>query len=761
MKKFSLTFFSFSLLFIASLSAQNTGTVRGNVFDKDSGEPIIFGTIRLEGTEMGTNTDADGFFSLGGIPTGNYTLVATYVGFDSIAVQIDVAAKKIAYQRLYMNPSSINLGVVNISARKEKARSDVQISKITVTSDQIKSLPGTGGQTDVAQYLTVLPGIVSTGDQGGQIYIRGGSPIQNKILLDGMTIYNPFHSIGFFSVFETEIIRTMDVLTGGFNAEYGGRISAIIDVKTREGNKKRLSGLVAANPFQAKVLLEGPIKKLTEDGGSTSFILTGKHSYIDETSPHLYSYAVDNDSLGLPYKFTDLYGKLSFVTSNGSKLNLFGFNFSDNVNFDVANVDWDAFGGGTNFNLIPPNSNLIIGGTLAFSDYNIKFIGADNRPRNSSITTFNALLNFTYFGLHNEVKYGFEIDGLNTDFSFKNFLDNTIQQEDFTTELGGYIRYKQKLGDWILEPSIRFQFYASQSESSIEPRIAAKWNVTDNFRLKIAGGLYSQNLISSIDDREVVNLFVGFLAGPEERIMNPGKDNGFAGNRLQKAVQGVFGVEVDLLDNLEFNVEPYIKHFTQLIQINRNKLESADPNFVTEDGDAFGVDFTLRYQTKNLYLWATYSLSRVERDDGFQTFPTIFDRRHNVNFLATYNFGKNHLWEAALRWNLGSGFPFTLTQGFYENFDFKDGISTDVLTGNGDLGVVFDEKRNGGRLPYFHRLDVSLKRTFKLSKHTSIETIASATNLYDRDNIFFFDRVRFKRVDQLPILPSFGLTFKF
>jgi len=761
MKNFTLLIFSFSFLLAASLTAQNSGSVRGNVFDKDTGEPIIFGTIRLEGTSLGTITDADGFFSLGGIPVGNYTLVASYVGFDSLAVEVDVAAKRIVYERLYLSPSSINLGVVNISARKEKARSDVQISKITVTSEQIKSLPGTGGQTDVAQYLTVLPGIVSTGDQGGQIYIRGGSPIQNKILLDGMTIYNPFHSIGFFSVFETEIIRTMDVLTGGFNSEYGGRISAIIDIKTREGNKKRLSGLVAANPFQAKILLEGPIKKMTEEGGSTSFILTGKHSYIDETSPHLYSYAVDNDSLGLPYKFTDLYGKLSFVTSNGSKLNLFGFSFSDNVNFDVANVDWNAFGGGTNFTLIPPNSNLIIGGTLAFSDYKINMIQADNKPRNSSITTFNALLNFTYYGLHNEVKYGFELNGLNTDFRFKNFLDNTIQQEDFTTEMAGFIKYKQKLGNWIIEPSIRFQFYASQSESSIEPRIAAKWNVTDNFRLKLAGGLYSQNLISSIDDREVVNLFVGFLSGPEERIKNPGKDNGFASNRLQKAVQGVFGVEVDLLDNLELNVEPYIKHFTQLIQINRNKLESTDPNFVTEDGDAYGVDISLRYQTNNLYLWATYSISRVERDDGFQTFPTIFDRRHNINFLATYNFGQNHLWEAALRWNLGSGFPFTLTQGFYENFDFKDGISTDVLTGNGDLGVVFDDKRNGGRLPYFHRLDVSLKRTIKLSKYASIEAVASATNLYDRDNIFFFDRVRFKRVNQLPILPSFGVTFKF
>ncbi len=142
--------------------------------------------------------------------------------------------------------------------QKEQAKSEVQISKLSVTAKQIRSLPSAGGQADIAQYLTVLPGVVFTGDQGGQLYIRGGSPVQNRILLDGMTIFNPFHSIGFYSVFETELIRNVDVLTGGFNADYGGRISAVVDVKTREGNRKRLAGLVSGSPFLAKAMIEGP-----------------------------------------------------------------------------------------------------------------------------------------------------------------------------------------------------------------------------------------------------------------------------------------------------------------------------------------------------------------------------------------------------------------------------------------------------------------------------------------------------------------------
>ncbi len=755
---------------------QQGGTIRGTVFDQETAEPIIFGTVSLAGTTMGTNTDENGFFSIGNVPEGEYRLVVTYVGYDSTGVDIVIQNQKITTEQIYLKESSINLGVVDISARKEKAKSDVQVSKLTVTSGQIKSLPSTGGQSDIAQYLTVIPGILTTGDQGGQIYIRGGSPIQNKILLDGMTIYNPFHSIGFFSVFETEIIKTVDVLTGGFNAEYGGRISAIVDLKTREGNKKRISGQLAANPFQGKVLLEGPIKKFKEGGGSTSFLLTAKHSYIDKTSPLLYEYAVnsnlyqpassDTSAFGttvdeLPFSFTDLYGKLSFATANGSKFNFFGFNFNDEVDYvGLTNLKWDAVGGGTNFRVIPPNSNLIIGGTVAFSDYELNLNEVDGNPRRSGITAFNAILDFSYFGLNNEVKYGFEVNGFDTDFVFTNSVGAAFTDESSTTELAGFVKFKQKIGGWVLEPSLRAQFYISQEETQLEPRFGAKYNFNEDFRLKLAGGLFSQNLVSSVNDLDVINLFTGFLAGPEEQVLDP-KTGGSPKSRLQKSWHAIAGFEVDLTNNIEVNVEGYFKDFTQLIQINRNKRVNTDPNFVKETGDAYGIDVSVRFEKGELFAWATYSLGFVNRDDGEQEYPTIFDRRHNVNLLVTYNFGKDNLWEAAARWNGGTGFPFTLTSGFHEGIDFTESILTDILTENGDLETLLSEDRNGGRLPSYHRLDVSLKRTFNFTKYINMEVVASVTNAYDRENIFFVDRQTFERVDQLPILPSAGVTLNF
>jgi hypothetical protein len=776
MKRSKLLVFPFLLLAFFLHAQQNGGIVRGNVYDNDTGEPIIYGNVILEGTTFGSNTDIDGFFTMSNIPPGEYRLVATYLGYDSAAVDIKVNKGSIVFKNLLLNPSGVELETVNVSARKEKARSDVQVSTVRVTPKQIRSLPATGGEADIAQYLPVLPGIISTGDQGGQLYIRGGSPVQNKILLDGVTIFNPFHSIGFFSVFETEALRSVDVYTGGYNAEHGSRISAIVDIKTREGNKKRLSGLVSASPFQAKALLEGPIKPLKDDGGgSVSFLLTGKHSYLDESSKIFYNYAVDTtffsfadtdeelrtEDIGLPFRYTDLYGKVSFVGDNGSKLDLFGFNFVDRFDFiGLSRLDWTTVGGGASFKIIPPNSNLIMDGTLALSDYQLTLDENDGSPRESGINSYTAQLNFTYFGNKNQVNYGFDFTGFNTNFRFRNFVGVTIEQKSFTTEIAAFIKYKQIIGDFIIEPGFRLQYYASQSQLSPEPRLGLKYNITDNFRFKFAGGFYSQNLISTLNDLDVVNFFVGFLAGPEETIFEPSSNIPTSDN-LQRSYHAIGGFEVDINSNLTVNVEPYLKRFTQLININRNRLSSTEPEFITETGEAYGIDFSARYDVKNFYLWATYSLGYVNRDDGTIQYPTIFDRRHNVNLLGVYNFGDNNNWEASLRWNMGSGFPFTQTQGFYEENDYSNLIFTDLLSGNFNLGTILADELNGGRLSFYHRLDASVKRTFELSGNTQLEATASVTNIYNRENVFYVDRITNSRVNQLPILPSLGLQFLF
>jgi hypothetical protein len=744
------------------------GVIRGFVYEKNTGEPVIFTNVYLQGTTYGIATDINGFYSIHHIPPGDYVLMVTNIEYDTIQKPITLTSGGIVTEPLYLSRSNIKLKTVDVTARRQEKIREIEIGKTVITPEQIKKIPSVGGEPDLAQYLQVIPGVIFTGDQGGQLYIRGGAPIHNKVLLDGMVIYNPFHSIGFFSVFETEIIRNVEVYSGGFSADYGGRISAIVDITTRDGNKKKFAGKISASPFMGKVLFEGPISKLDElGGGSSSFILTAKHSYLNKTSPALYSYVNNEGTLnnrtnnGIPYSFTDVYGKVALSGNNGSKVSLFGFHFQDSVTFtDVTSFNWKSLGFGSNFVVLPGQSNVLINGTFAYSNYKMRFNEANEDARTSFVGGFNLAVDLTYFVPDGEIQYGFEVNGFKTDFNFFNSLGLKVEQTQFTTELGGFVKFRKVFGEkLVFEPSFRFQFYSSLSTVSPEPRLGLKYNASEKVRIKAATGLYSQNLISTKSDRDVVNLFSGFLSGPDESLTTPDGDD--AKNKLQKAFHLVGGVEYDVAKNLEIGVEGYYKRFTQLIEINRNKIFPTYPDFATETGNAYGVDFLFKYDKKQWFIWLTYSLGYIRKYDGEQTYAPHYDRRHNANIVTSYNFGKNMDWQISGRWNFGSGFPFTQTQGFYEMINFLDGVSTNYTTDNGDLGIIYSEDLNAGRLPYYHRLDFSAKKLFSFSKDMKMEVIASLTNVYNRENIFFFDRVRYERVNQLPILPSLAVNFSF
>src|SRR3989339_1583301 len=359
------TFISFTQVYSQS------GIIRGFVYEKSSGEPVIFTSVYLKGTNFGAATDVNGFFSISQIPNGNYTLMITFVGYDTLREPVTITSNQIITKKLYLTESSMKLDEFIVSAERQEMQKAIHASITKVTPKQINQLPSIGSQPDIAQYLQVVPGVVFTGDQGGQLYIRGGSPIQNKVLLDGMIVYNPFHSIGLFSVFDTDIIKMADVYTGGFGANYGGRISSIMDITTRDGNKNRLSGKFSASTFMAKALLEGPIKKAkNEDDGSVSFVLTAKHSFLEQSSKVFYSYI---DTSGLPFNFTDIYGKVSINAKNGSKVNFFGFNFMDHVTYrNITDIGWNTFGVGSNVVLIPGDYPALIKANIAYSRYLIE-----------------------------------------------------------------------------------------------------------------------------------------------------------------------------------------------------------------------------------------------------------------------------------------------------------------------------------------------------------------------------------------------------
>jgi hypothetical protein len=783
-----MTFFLFSQY----AQAQKKGGVRGTVYDEATGEPMI-GALAYLSLDYGAATDINGDYSINGVPPGDYTLVIKFLGYDSVAVDVTIGNKMIN-QTVFMKETVVGGPTVEVDADRTAAQNDVQVSVVRITPKDIKRIPAAGGEADFAQYLQVIPGIVSTGDQGGQLYIRGGAPVQNRILLDGMTLFNAFHSIGFFSVFETETIRSADVYTGGFSAKYGGRSSAVVDIKTREGNKKRFAGMVNANPFVVKGLFEGPLVPLQENGSSVSFLATIKHSYLREVSPLLYSYA--NDQGVLPYNFTDLHGKLSFSTGNGSRVNLFGFYHYDDVDFvGLAAYDWNAGGGGLDFRIVPNGAQLALNGVIAYSVYSSDFQeqGNSSKIRRSDVGNFNANLNVNYYLPKSRVvSFGVELNSIATAFEYSRGSNTIVQgsgngpQTNF--EAAMFAHFKGRFGTVVIEPSVRLHAYASLGEVALEPRLGFKWNITDFLRFKAAGGMYSQNLISSVDERDVVNLFVGFLGGPDNvvyRLQTNSNGDRFyepTRSRLQTSIHAIGGFEVDVVRNLTLNIEPYYKYFPQIISLNRNRTvdDRQSRNYLAETGDAYGLDFSATYDNKQLYLYASYSLGYVTRNDGLQEFFASFDRRHNVNFVGSYQFRIGKLketpreniedrtmypFEIGVRWNMGSGFPFIRTQGFYANQTFLDGIGTNYLTDNTapntNLGVIYEEQINLGRLPFYHRLDLSLKYTLDLIGHSKLTIAASVTNAYDRANIFYFDRIEYRRINQLPIMPALNINLKF
>lgn len=759
------------------LAGWGQGTLRGTVLDED-GLPVPGAVVELPLLQMGAQTNGDGLWAINKVPVGKQWVRVVYFGYDTLKQEVTVEQGRVHTLTLYLQTYQQQTIVIeDVHGEINRNRPDAGVTKIS--AKDIMSLPSLGSP-DLSQYLQVLPGVVFTGDQGGQLYIRGGTPVQNMTLMDGVIVYNPFHSIGLFSVFDPEYIREVDVHSAGFPAQYGGRVSSIMNIQTRPGSFRSFKGKVHTNTLTSSVLLEGPLMpKKGQALSNGSWLFSGRTLYMDQTAPKLYSYA--NEPLGLPFNFLDLYGKVSL--GNGvNRVNAFGFRQQDNVNFAYpSSYSWRSTGGGLNFTLLPDNTNLVFTGGLGISNYRTEQNDAvDNFPRYSEVGGFNSRLNFAYLlNSVDEFSFGIQMLGFRTEFEYANSLGLTTQNQDNNTEFAGYFNYRKvfrqrttlpsgevsTFSRFVLEPGIRFHYYNDHAYLSSEPRLAAKLNFR-GFSIQGLWGMYTQNLLATISDRDVVVLFQGYLAAPENI---PDRRRSHS---LQLGTHYMLGLQVDRIPRTELKLEGWYKDFGQLTNVNRQRIFPEDAEFITETGRAYGADFIVSYRHKGLYLYGTYGWAFNERTDRQQTYSPIWDRRHTVNLLASLSRGElrskdkatalDTKWDISVRWTLGSGFPFTQTQGLFEKLNFfGNGSQTDLTGQNGSLGVILSDDYNGARLPYYHRLDVSVKRRFRLGKSQVLEANVNVLNVYNRNNIFYFDRILYERVDQLPVMPTAGLSWSF
>ena len=778
-------FFSLiSFLLLSLISFGQEHTVRGFIYDDANGELIPFQKVVLIPTVVGQNvtgavSDVNGFFSVPNVLVGKYLLKVESTTYSTFEREVEVTKSTgITDIRidLVTPEKASDIDEVVISAETKRKTTEVLMSQIKLDKKALERIPSIGAENDVVGAFSVTPGVVTTGDQGGQLYVRGGTPIQNKVLLDGMTIYNPFHSIGFFSIFETELVKNVDIYTGGYDSRYGGRISSIMDITYRDGNKKNFGGKISASPFLGKLVLEGPLYRAKNNkSGAGSFVFSAKHSLLDYTSKSLYRGV--NDGNGLPYNFTDLYGKITLSSGGGSKFSFFGFNNNDAVDYSgIANLNFKQSGGGMNFVLVPGGSPVFIRGHLNGSNYETTFKEVGSFERTSKIGGFDLGFDFTYFRKNDsQIDYGININGFNTSYLTFNEAASKIESKSFSTEIGAYFNYRLVTNRFVIQPGLRVQAYASLGTISLEPRLGVKYNATEKLRLKVSGGRYSQNFTSATSDRDVVNLFNGMLSAPlnvQENFVTQSGNVKNPKNGIQYSWHAIAGAEYDLTKHWNLNIEAYYKYFPQLSNINVNKIyedvsEFSNVNdvfkkdFLIESGASYGVDVLLKYSHERLFLWGVYSLGKSTRWDGFTEYAPVFDRRHNVNLVGTYLFGKKKTLELNIRWNLGSGLPFTPTAGFYQNDNFSGGVTTDYTTSNGSsVGLLLGDF-NSKRLPYYHRMDITIKKQFRFKNSDELELIGSVTNVYNRKNIFYVNRITNQVIYQFPILPSFGLSYKF
>jgi len=781
--KFSFfIFFSFSL----KVLTQNYATIKGFVYEKKTGESAAFCNVFLKKTTQGCQSDINGYFIIPRIPPGNYTLVVTSFEFDTLEIPVSLKPGEVLNKKIYLEKSSgIQLGEVEISAEQVRKNEETRVGYQQIDPIVINKLPSIG-EPDLAQYLQVLPGIVFTGDQGGQLFIRGGTPVQNKVLLDGVPIFNPFHSIGLFSVFDNEIMKHADIYSAGFNAEYGGRNSSVMSIITRDGNKRHHGGDFSVSTFGTRFSLEGPFKKLSgEEGVASSYVLSVKHSLLPYTSPVLYPYA--NKDKSLPFYYTDVMGKISLNASNGGRFSFLGFSFHDKVDYkNIALFNWSNNGGGFQFVSSPTGANLLIKGNVSYSDYKIRFQNAqlesDRKMSGIKMTTLG--FTFTKFiGVH-QLDYGLEGYVTNTFYEVLNPYLAKVTQSRFTTEVAAFIKARLLPGDkkFVLEPGFRVHSYTTLNFISPEPRLAMKWNILKSLRLKGAAGLYSQSIFSASNDRDIVNLFYGFINGPElytlsSDFLDRNGNRQPMKNTVQRAFHSIGGIEWEPWSWMELTAEVYKKIFYSVINVNREKVfddnslnvdrpDIQKKEFYVEQGSITGADLSVKIKLKKLDVWAAYSYAinyrwfgNINTGDILRYYPT-FDRRHNLNLVASYSLDRKKRWDLNTRFNYGSGFPFTPTQGFINQFNPQGNINFDFIHANGILGYIPGDL-NSARLPDYARWDIGIQYSLPFSDTRSLQITVAVTNVLNRKNIFYVDRFTYDRIDQLPLLPHLTVHYSF
>lgn len=715
-------------------NAQELGTLRGFVTDSTNGESLAYGNVYLEELKIGTFTDARGYYIINNLPVRkNFTLVFSYLGYQTLKTTISIHSGKVSQVDAKLIPESLELQPIEKIGEKiiEKNPTDISLQKLTLR--QLEILPK-GVETDLFRSLQYLPGVQAAGDVSAKYYVRGGTGDQNLVLLNGVTIYNPFHALGLFSVIDPEMINSVEFFKGGFPTEYGGRLYSVLSVMTKDGNKNNFSGRISSSYLTGKALVEGPIPH-------GSFMLTGRKSYSNSI---LKKFLNDQD---VPLDFYDATFKLNYsnpeIIENG-KFSLFGFISGDKLNSQNP-LDEDFK---WNSNLIGfewfqvHNSPLYSKVLISLSRFDGEVIpnGSKLKPRRNNVSDFSGTMDFTYLqDSEDEIAAGFHFKILSTALEIENKSGIKSNIDEFGGNFTFYGKYRVlRFDDFGVDAGLRFNTGLNASQGIyFEPRISLTYRLFPEIAVKAAWGIYQQEVSAITDENEVISLFDPWIIIPDYI-------------KSSQAVHYVGGIDIDIVQQLSLKMEGYYKKTANLPFINEEKAFEFEPDLITGEAESYGFEFSLNYSALPINFFISYSLAYAYKKLDYYIFYPKYDVRHSLSTSLEYNLSSD--WSASLLWSFSTGLPFTRLIGYYDKYFVSDFFNYSFLNDAFEPYPILGDK-NLGRLPFYHRLDFNLSKKFQIS-FLKLYIDINIINVYNRKNIFYFKRDTGERVNMLPFLPT-------
>jgi hypothetical protein len=779
------------------IAAQNTekdkATVSGYVKDKQTGETLIGANVFLKENKKGAVTNNYGFFSITS-EKGNYTLVVSYLGYKNYEMPLDLSKNQTV--NLELETSAITTEEIVITdERSDDNTQSTKMGQIELKIEEIKKVPALFGEIDVLKTIQLLPGVKGSGEGNSGFYVRGGGPDQNLILLDNAVVYNAAHLFGFFSVFNSDAIKNVNLIKGGMPANYGGRLSSVLDISMKEGNMKKFSGDGGIGLISSRLTFHGPIKK-----DKASFLISGRRTYLDLL---LLPFSGEGSPLnGNSYYFYDINAKINWQITPKDRIFVSGYFGQDVFSFKSPSSDLRIdipWGNGiaTMRYIHTFGNRLFMSTTLAFTDYQFQTkanTGDIGFNLFSGIRDYSAKMDWDWVpsSKHN-IKFG-------ADYTFHEFTPSTATAQFDSTIIEPGTRQKilahdfalYVLDEWDITPwlkvnaGLRFNYFQHTGPfkrfikdqdgfntdtieygtlaniadyARLEPRLSVRFRINENISIKAAFTQNYQNL--HLANLATVSLPTDIWL-PSTSIIRP-----------QLARQYSLGYFHNFLNNmLETSVEIYYKEMYGLVEYKDNSsfaqivADNPDNILAFGNGRSWGAEFFFKKRLGKITGWVGYTLSWTQRYgfnkeeinyDGDFFYPR-YDRRHDLSLTVSWDIDKKKKWNVAAVFVFSSGNVLAVPTRFY-------------FVGN-TIVPQFDDRDNFRMQPY-HRMDLSV--TYQLHKNSkwSSNLNLSIYNVYSRLNPFFvyFDietdentnTIKFqgKQVSLFPIIPALTWNFSF